>query len=1019
MLKRSNVWRGLVFMFTIVFILSSAAAMIVESWSNLIDGYLGTKSYAVVTDEEQGELWTTFTADYDNTNDLVNAHKEYGEILEEEGSVLLKNNGALPLAGDSKITLLGLRSSETIFGATIGVSVPETQNLSLNDALNEKGFRVNSTMVDIYKKLSEDERFAEVAFGKTVVNALAPNFSGVLAGAEPAYNPAEPTLDDIATINASYMDSIKEYSDTAIVVVGRASSEAADFYPGETGIDPTTGARNPLSLTNDEKNILNFATENFNNVIVLINSTATMEIEELKTNEKVDSILWIGFPGNYGFLGVADVLNGNANPSGRLPDIYSSDSTSSPAMANFGVFDFANASDYLDTAVDRGDFYLVEAEGIYTGYRYYETRYADFVMGQGNASSEVGTFDSTANWNYGEEVSYPFGYGESYTTFTQNLDSVEISDDIKTANVVVTVTNTGNVAGKEVVQFYAQAPYYEGGVEKSAIQLLEYNKTNLLQPGESQTIEIVADLQNLASYDEDNAQTYILDGGKYYFTVGNDSHNAINNVLAKLGYTTADGMDNEGNATNVVEWEYSPNGDLDDYTFAVSKNKVKVTNQLEEADLNIWQPDTVTYLSRSDWAGTWPKTYDDVVITDEMAKFLKNDTYEIKTTDDTSHIIFNDKSSDITFSDMKNSEFNDPRWNELLNKIDLQEAILFITKGNRIYPSIDSVGFVGGVYTENGPNGFNMTLSVNSNPDSPWYVSSTDENAEYKTNDMGSAPLLAATFNKELAYEYGVLWGNDGLFNNMPIIWGPGLNLHRHPYNGRNCEYYSEDPVLAGTIGLQLVQGGLEKGLIMAPKHYAFNDQESNRNGIAPFMREQKARELELRSFQIAVEGGTLGLMTSFSRIGPVYVGADDALLHNILREEWGFNGYVVSDMVNPASYMTWKESVIAGTTNFDTTEVQEVWNEYITETTNKLSNDATILQAIKERVHQSLWVFSQSNLMNSLNSSSRIIQLNTWWRILYKACIGGSGLLILISVAFYAISVKNSNKRIRTKEGV
>jgi beta-glucosidase len=924
------------------------------------------------------------------------------------------------LAKNSKITLLGLRSSAkaSIYGATIGVSVPDTQNVSLNDALKEKEFQVNSEMVDIYSKLSQDARFAISTKGN-IINALASSFSGVLPGKLPAFNPAEPTLDDIGSVNNSYMDSIKTYSDAAIVVVGRPGSEAADYYPGETGIKSSTGARNSLALTNDERNIIDFATKNFSKVVVLINSSSPMEIEELKKNDKVSGILWVGFPGNYGFLGVADILCGNVSPSGRTPDIYPTDSASSPALANFGVYSFSNASNYLNTATDRGDFYLVEAEGIYTGYRYYETRYADCVAGQGNALSEEGTFDSSKNWSYKEEVSYSFGYGLSYTTFSQSLKSVKVSDDIKKANVVVTVTNTGKVAGKDTVQFYAQAPYIKGGVEKSSIQLLDYAKTDLVQPGQSQTIEMVVDLQNLASYDEKNAKTYILDAGKYFFTIGNGSHDAINNVLAKGGYTAANGMDGNGNAANVIQWDYKPKGDVDNYTFAVSKSKGKVTNQLKDADLNTWQPNTVKYLSRSDWSGTWPKTYDKVAITEEMAKLLKNDTYKIKTTDDTSKIKFNDTSSNLTFSDMKNSKYDDPRWNELLNKMDLQEAILFITQGNRTYPSMKSVGFVGGVYTENGPNGFNKSLSVTSNPDSPWYVSKTDSNAEYKTNDMGSAPLLAASFNKNLAHDYGVLWGNDALFNNMPIIWGPGLNLHRHSYNGRNCEYYSEDPVLAGTIGLQMTKGGLEKGLVMAPKHFAFNDQESNRNGIAPFMNEQKARELELRSFQIAVEGGTLGLMTSFSRIGPVYVGADNALLQKVLREEWGFNGYVVSDMVNPATYMTWKESVIAGTTNFDARAIDKVWNSYITDTSNTFAKDATMLQAIKERVHQTLWVFSQSNLMNSVNSTSHIVQLNTWWRVLYKVIIGTSASLFLVCAALYVVSIKKNKNRIKKEVGV
>lgn len=1014
--KKNSLWRGFVFLFTIIFILGITAGNVLEAWQSRVDGYFGTKSYAIVTDDVEGEeLWTAFQADYSDSTSLVNAHKQIGETLQEEGTVLLKNNNSLPMAEGSKVTLLGLRSSDSamIYGATIGVNVPAEQNIGLKRALEEKGFQVNDTMSEIYNTLAQDQRFAPSSFGENVVNALSPSFAG--AKEEKLYKSAEPTLDDIGATNANYMDSISKYSDAAIVVIGRPGSEAADYYPGENGVDAKVGARNSLALTNDERNIIEFATKNFSNVIVLLNTSTAMEIQELKENDKINSILWIGFPGNYGLIGLADILNGNANPSGRLVDTFATNSTSSPAMSNFGIHSFVNASEYLNTEADRGDYYLIEAEGIYTGYRYYETRYADCVMGRGNAASEAGTFDSSGNWNYGEEVSYDFGYGLSYTTFSQTLDDIDVSIDKKIVNATVKVTNTGDYAGKDIVQLYVNTPYYEGGVEKSSIQLLEYAKTDMLAPGESQVINIQGDLQNIASYDETNAKTYILDAGNYYFTIGNGAHEAINNVLSANGYTMENGMDMEGNAENVKEWAYNPVGGTDAQTFAVSKSQTNVTNQLADADINTWLPETATYLSRSDWSGTWPKSYDNITITEEMAKLLKNDTYEIKTTDDTSDIIFNDKSSDVTFGDMKGSDFDDPRWEELLNKVDLQEAILFITAGNRSYQSMNSIGFVGGQYTENGPNGFNMALSTYSNPDSPSYVSETDENAGYKTNDMGSAPLIAASFNKNLAYDLGVLWGNDSLFNSIPIIWGPGLNLHRSPYNGRNCEYYSEDPVLAGTIGLQTCLGGLEKGLIMAPKHFAFNDQESNRNGVAPFMSEQKARELELRSFQISVEGGMLGMMTSFSRIGLVYVGADTPLLQNVLRDEWGFTGYVVSDMVNPASYMTWKESVIAGTTNFDTTEINEAWYSYITDKTNIFSKDATMLNAIKQRLHETLWVFAQSNLMNSVNSTSHIKQIDTWWRMSYKATIGISGCLTLICAAFYSTNtIKNKKKKER-----
>ena len=1002
MFKHKNIWRGFACVMAVLIFLGSTTGVALETNRNMVDGFLGTKSYAVVTDSDGGELYSTFTADYENTDALVAAHEAMGELLMEEGAVLLKNNGALPLSDSERsVTLLGLRAdAKTVYGATVGVSVPAAQNVSLTQALTERGFSVNETVNAAYNTVNAGADYKKA-------NKISASFSGVLLGAEPQYPAKEPTIAELAAAESGFESSLAQYGDAAVVVLGRPGTEAGDYYPGSTGVDTSTGARNALALTDDERALVAFAKEHFDKVIVLINCSNTMEIGELASDEGVDAMLWIGWPGNYGMRGVADVLTGAANPSGSLPDLFASDSTSTPAMANFGVMSWSNAGEYLDTAVDRGDYYLIEAEGIYTGYRYYETRYADLVMGQGNADSTVGAFDSSGAWNYDEEVVYPFGYGLSYTSFTRSLESVKVDVDAQSVTAEIKVTNTGDVAGKTAAQLYAQAPYIQGGVEKSAIVLLDYGKTGLLQPGESETVTIVADLQNLTSYDS-AAESYILDGGDYFFTTGNGSHEAVNNVLA------AQGCEVDGEAANALSWNYSPAGGVDIETFGTTRSGVQVANHLASADYNTWAPDAVTYLSRSDWAGTWPKTYSGLKLTEEMLPYLKNDFYEIATNDDVSAIIYNGESADgLSFSDMKGVAYDDPMWDDLLNQLDLQEAVLFITQGNRNAPAMESIGFVGGQYVENSPNGFNTKLTAYSDPNSPWYVSADDPNAEYQCNDMGCAPLVAATFNKELAYEYGVLWGNDSLFNGLAFIWGPGLNLHRSAYNGRNGEYYSEDPVLSGCIGLAMAQGALTKGLICAPKHFAFNDQESNRNGVAPFMQEQKARELELRSFQIAVEGGTLGVMTSFSRIGPSYVGATSGLITDILTNEWGFHGYIVSDMVNPASYMTWKESVIAGTTNFDTTEVQEQWADYMTATTNTFSGDAALLAAIKERVHNTLAVYAQSNMMNAINSSSHKVEINVWWRVAYKSVTYGAiALTALCVLGYVACCVKGTKKK-------
>ena len=1002
MLKNKAVWRGLALLGVFVMLFGNTAGQVLEKNRNMVNNYLGTKTSVVEVTETDASLYSTYVADYADTDALIAAHAAYGEALSAEGSVLLKNRGALPLPKNASVTLLGAcAESKMNFGARVGVAVKAGQNVKLGDALLEKGFRVNQQMRDAYVAATK---------GKTYNNAnkLSPSFVGVKPGEEPRITAAEPTEADLVKADAAILDSIAAYHDAAIVVLGRSGSEGADYYPGETGIDPQTGARNPLAMTNDERALVDFAKRNFDTVIVLLNTANPMEVGELEQDEGVDAILWIGFPGNYGARGVAALLCGDANPSGALPDVYASHSASSPAMQNFGVMAFANAGEYLDTAVHRGDYYLIEAEGIYTGYRYYETRYADCVMARGNADSIVGAFDSAAGWRYGEEVVYPFGFGLSYTTFRQTLDALTVSVDAKTVTATVTVTNTGSVAGKTPVQLYAQAPYIAGGVEKSAVQLIGYGKTKQLEAGASETVTIVAELENAASYDGALGK-FILDGGDYFFAVGNGAHEALNHMLAAQGY--ADKTDAPGDLACVKQWRYAPQGGRDETTFAVTANGTAVSNKLNGCDFNDWQPGTVSYLSRGDWAGTWPQTYSGLAITENMLPTLKNDFYTISSDDDVSGITFG-ADNGISFADMKGTAYDDPKWTLLLDQLTVQEAVRFVTIANMISPNIESLGFIGGTIANDGPLGHLSSISNVSDPNSPWYVSADDPNAKYELHDSGTPQLLAASFNQELAQAFGTLLGNDSLFNGLSIIWGPGLNLHRTPYCGRNVEYYSEDPVLSGYQAAGYAQGAYSKGLIAAGKHFAFNDQESNRNGVAPFMTEQKARELELRSFKIAFDHGMLGTMTAFNRIGTVYASAHEGLIDGILRQEWGFKGYIITDMINPPSYMTWKESVAAGTTNFDCVEFKEEWSAYLTETTNALGGDAKMLQRLRDAVHHTLYVLANSNRMNAVNTSARVVEVNNWWRVSYKAATYGGGAVACLALLGYIAAWINSKRK-------
>ncbi len=1015
--KRKYLHRGLAILCFSLLLITIGVARIAESWSTTIDERLGTQSSIIVsqeTDSSDPYAAYDFLADYDNTTDLVEANKEMAILLQEEGSVLLKyTQNALPIAAGSKVTLFGMRSYYSVYGGQIGSSAPAALNVNLTTALTEAGLDVNPTVEAAYRHYGEIVTGQTTFFGRTVdVFGYQP---GTLKNSFGVGNNTtklsinELALSDMVSYDTDLADSYNTYDDAAIVVFGRPSSEAADFFPGEAGME-NEGARNILGLTTNERTILQEAIDNFSTVIVLINSDSAMEIQELHDNNGVDAILWVGAVGNFGFKGVANILKGDANPSGHLVDIYASDSTSSPAMQNFGIFSFAN-TDAIEpggTTNYRGNWYLVEAEGIYTGYRYYESRYADLVTGRGNADSTAGTFDSSGAWKYEEEVTYPFGYGLSYSTFEQELKEVTIANNKKTATVVVSVENTGNVAGKDVVQVYAQAPYIEGGVEKSAIQLMNFAKTNELQPGEKQTLIIDIDMQYLASYDSEGAQTYILDAGDYYFSIGNGSHEALNNILAAQGYTTADGMDANGDAEKVHKWNWST---YDDYTFAISKAGVAVTNQLDDADLNDWLPGTVTYLSRSDWGATWPQSYTNIVASADMITQLRNDTYVIKTGEDTSSIIWGAQ-SDLKLADMKGADFDDYRWEELLNKITLDEAINLITFGGGSIKGIDSIQSFE-VWTKDGPMGFHDTLSTYSRVGSIWYVSPEDENGAYEVRNNPTAVVLGSTFNKELNYELGVLFGNNSIFNGVSMIWAAGLNTHRTPYNARNHEYFSEDPILAGYIGSAQAQGALQKGLIMAVKHFAFNDQESNRAAVAPFMTEQRAREIELRAFQICFEEGAIGTMTAFNRIGATFVNAHEGLMVGILTDEWDFKGYICTDMINGSQYMTLKESIMTNvgvmlTRNNTILEAGGDWDYF---NASNISGDYELQMKMKNSLHNVLYAVVNSNAMNGINSTSVEQWQMTSWRAAYISAISVTGLLTAAFTSLFVVSTLKRSK--------
>ena len=1017
-----RVWRGVTTTTASLLAISVCASTVVDGFRTDIDKFLGTKSTKLVTEETDGADLYTFKSDYTSTSDLLHGIQDVGERMSEEGSVLLKNNGALPLTKDEtqKITLLGFSSYYPVQGGDMGSSFiantgTDADTVDMVGAFKAKGFGLNQTVADMYEALKPQYKSEVQSWGGTVEynHITAPSTTGVFSSKEPS----QAALDGQ---DAGWKDSMND-NNVMIVTIARSASENGSYNPGTAGVDPTQNLNqtDPLGLSDDERDLINAAVTakaaNGGKVIVLLNNASAMEVQEIEDNDGVDAILQVGLPGGYGFYGVADILSGAVSPSGHLTDTYAVKNASAPSAQNFGDLQWANANP--DISMNDA---IVEAENIYIGYKYYETRYFDTVMGQGNADSAVGS-STDGGWSYDNEVTYPFGYGLSYTTFEQNLDNLNVDLENETVTANVTVKNTGSVAGKDVVQLYVSLPYTdydkEHGVEKAAIQLLDYGKTAELAPGASETVTITADMQNMASWDStaDNAAgtkgCYILDAGDYWFTIGNGAHEAVNNVLA------AEGQSVDGTADKAKSWNL---GSQDTTTFATTKNGTAVENQLADMDVNYWLPGTATYLTRADWEGTFPKTYKDLTATDEMIDILDNDIYEINANGDPSTVTFG-ADNGLTLADLKGvSDINDERWDMLMDEITLEECMIRTGFGGTSTKVIESIMSPETIQND-GPNGiYSYPLGQYANTDKasgdPCAVDANDPNLAYKFGTMVNETVIAQTFNKDLAADYGRVIGNYSLWANTAIFWGIGTNLHRLPYNARNHEYYSEDAVLTVGQGTAYAAAAMEYGVIIAPKHLAFNDTEINRTGVSVFMTEQQARENELRGTQGIVENAhVLGVMTAYNRVGITQDNAHTGLTKNILRNEWGFQGLISEDFIQDANYVVLKEAVLNGVTmscNTGDNTMAAVSEKYPYWTVEAVSQDTTMMTALKQAMKYQNYALANSNAMDGMASNTKLVSVRTWYDNALTAVQIVFAALTVLAAAMYVLDERKSKKQ-------
>ena len=1012
-----RLWRGLTTVTAALLAFALVAQNLVNMFRTDLDKFLGTQSTIIVTDTSSGtENLYTYTSDYSSTKDLLKAIESLGERMNEEGSVLLKNNGALPLTADEtkKVSLLGFSSYYPVRGGDMGSSLTansgtDADTVDFVQALKAKGFTINPDLETLYHALEPVFSVEVSSWGGTYMQSTmaAPGIGSV-------FSSREPSQAAMAAENANWKNGLSQYN-VMIVTITRSAGENKDYTPGTAGVDPSQNLHqtDPLGLSDDERDLIQAAIDAKGangKVIIILNNASAMEVQELEDNAGVDAILQVGLPGGYGFYGVADILSGAANPSGHLADTYAVTNANSPAAQNYGNLAWTNGnSEYSINSA------LVEAEGIYIGYKYYETRYIDSVLGQGNAASGAGA--NGGSWSYANEVTYPFGFGLSYTTFTQTLDSLSVDLAAKTVTATVTVTNTGSVAGKDVVQLYVSVPYIQGGVEKAGVQLLDYEKTGEIAPNGSEKVTITANMQNMTSWDSnaDNAigtkGNFILDPGTYYFTVGNGAHEAANNVLAAQGKTTADGMTENGNSANVKTWDLSAR---DESTFSRSVTGVPVENHLEDMDINYWMPGTATYLSRSDWQGTWPKTYANMTATAEMLDVMDNDNYEITANGNPSSVIFGQKNG-LTLADLKGvSDINDERWTLLMDQILLEDCMIRTGFGGTSTKAIESI-MSPEVIQNDGPNGiYSYELGRYANTDGsdgdPCAVDANDPNLSYKFGVMPNETVIASTFSKQLAEEYGKVAGNYSLWSNLTIFWGCGTNIHRLPYNARNHEYYSEDAVLTAGQGNAYVQAGLKYGLLIAPKHLAFNDTEVNRTGVAVFMTEQQARENELRGTQAIVENGALALMTAFNRVGCLTANSHTGLMIDILREEWGFKGLISEDFIRSANYSVLKEAVLNGVTmtcNTGESTMEAVSNQWSYWTVENVSKDEKMLTALKQAMTWQNYALANSNALDGMSANSRLETVRTWYDNLVTGLQIGFGVLTVACAAMYVLSAK------------
>lgn len=949
----------------------------------------------VIISEESDANSTYYTSQYSSAEEMLEASQTLAAEIEGEGIVLLKNDDdALPLSSEeTNVSLFGRTSVDPIYTGA-GSAATESSPVDYKTALEENGFSVNEELYDFYAnhELSTEviQTTMMTGYGEMSVEYTGRGFISSM-GAATFVNDiiAEVPVEDYPE---SLMDTYAQYGDAALVIIGRVGGEGCDLPTDmsehatrEEDMDKTY-----LELDSREIEMLEYVKAlkdagTISKIIVICNTANALELDFLYDEAYgIDAAVWVGCIGDQGSVALAQVLNGTINPSGRTVDTFVSDLTADPSFQNFDDTYYTNVDGTIG-GYESGCFNEYE-EGIYVGYRYYETAAAE---------AEAGNYDG---FDYDSAVVYPFGYGLSYTTFSMEYDGTPSYED-GTFTFNVTVTNTGDVAGKQVVELYVETPYTYGGIEKSKVVLAAFAKTDTLEPGASETVTLTVERDDLASYDYKENGCYVLDSGDYTFYLSENAHS----------WASLDSDD----TSMVYTWSLD-SAIVFDEDNARASDEVAAVNQFDEVSAVFVDEATEgspLNMSRADFAGTFPTapTEADTTAEDEIKTALE--TVFDEDTDTqlgnvegslvyTTETPTSGASNGLDLIDLRGLDYDDEAWDLLLDELDYSSVQNMLANAGYNTAELTEVGKPA-TLDYDGPMGWSTWVSASG--------------GDAICIGFPAEEVLAATWNVDLAYEMGLMVGEQGLYNGFNGWYAPAANTHRSAFGGRNYEYFSEDGLLAGKMAAQEISGAMQMGVFCYMKHFALNDKDDGRNGIAVFANEQAIREIYLKPFEIAVKEATCtityndedgnpttkeiqactGIMSSYNRIGTTWAGATYGLQTQILRNEWGFDGAVISDYFGGSAYMDTDQGLRAG----NDLMLNTFADGSLTDTTS-----ATSLTAQRNAAHNILYMVVNSNAMQGIASGSSIsYALATWQKVL----IAGDAVVAVLLVIGIIVIVK------------